>query len=171
MTIGTANSIMLGRRCGAGDVFTADRQQKQNMLIAITCNMVMCTVLFLSQGLIFRLYTSDAAILDLIRKVLLIEFIVEFGRALNHLGEFGLNGVGDVYATTSISVICCWLISVGLSYIFGILCGRGLIGVWFAFGIDECLRGTLYLLRWRSGRWKKKFIEDSNTLETQTETT
>ena len=46
-----------------------------------------------------------------------------------------------------------WLISVGGSYVLGILCGWGLYGVWTAFALDELTRGLLLLRRWRSHRW------------------
>ena len=102
---------------------------------------------------------TDTETMKIITIVLAIDFFVEIGRAFNHMGEFGLNGVGDVYATTIISVSSCWLISVLLAYIFGVLLDMKLVGIWLAFAIDEIVRGMLYLIRWCSGRWKKKFID------------
>ena len=34
----------------------------------------------------------------------------------------------------------------------------GLIGIWIAFAADECLRGILMLLRWKSGKWREKSL-------------
>ncbi|MBO4962236.1 MAG: MATE family efflux transporter [Clostridia bacterium] len=157
--LGNANAIMVGRRCGAGDLETADKMHKQNIFIAVISNAVFFTLVFACKDLIFKVFSPDAETMKIITIVLAIDFFVEIGRAFNHMGEFGLNGVGDVYATTIISVSGCWLISVLLAYIFGVLLDMKLVGIWLAFAIDEIVRGMLYLIRWCSGRWKKKFIE------------
>ena len=157
--LGNANAVMVGRRCGAGDLETADRMHKQNTIIAVCCNIVLFLLVFALKDFIFKIFSPSDEVMKIISTVMIIDFFVEVGRAFNHMGEFGLNAVGDVYATTTISVSACWGISVFLAYIFGIALGGNLIGIWIAFAIDECLRGTLYFFRWRSGRWKKKFIE------------
>lgn len=157
--LGNANAVMVGRRCGAGDLETADRMHRQNTIIAVGCNILLFLLVFTLKDYIFKIFSPDKEVMKIITTVMLIDFFVEVGRAFNHMGEFGLNAVGDVYATTAISVSACWGISVFLAYIFGIVLGWNLIGIWIAFAIDECLRGSLYFFRWRSGRWKKKFIE------------
>lgn len=157
--LGNANAIMVGRRCGAGDLETADRMHKQNLFIAVISNLILFVLVFTLKDLIFKMFSPDKQTMKIITTVLLVDFFVEIGRAFNHLGEFGLNGVGDVYATTIISISSCWLISVLLAYVFGIVLNLKLVGVWIAFAIDECLRGSLYFIRWCSGKWKKKFID------------
>ncbi len=158
--LGNANAVMVGRRCGAGDLETADKMHRQNTIIAVGCNILLFLLVFTLKDYIFKIFSPDKEVMKIITTVMIVDFFVEVGRAFNHMGEFGLNAVGDVYATTSISVSSCWGISVLLAYIFGIVLGWNLIGIWIAFAIDECLRGTLYFFRWRSGRWKKKFIEN-----------
>ncbi len=160
-TLGLANAIMVGRRCGAGDFEKAEKMHKQNTVIAVLCNVVLFLIVFALKDLIFKIFSPTPALMKIITAVLAIDFFVEFGRAFNHMGEHALNAVGDVYATTGISISGCWGISVLLAYIFGIVLGWNLIGIWLAFAIDECLRGTLYLFRWKSGKWKKKFINNS----------
>lgn len=157
--LGNANAIMVGRKCGAGDLETADKMHRQNTVIAVCCNIVLFFLVFSLKDVIFKIFSPSKDVMKIISTVMLVDFFVEIGRAFNHMGEFGLNAVGDVYATTAISISACWGISVLLAYVFGIALGGKLIGIWIAFAIDECLRGSLYFFRWRSGRWKKKFIE------------
>ena len=158
--LGNANAIMVGRRCGAGDLETADKMHKQNIFIAVISNAIFFALVFAFKDLIFKAFSPDKETMSIITSVLLVDFFVEIGRAFNHMGEFGLNGVGDVYATTIISVSSCWLISVLGAYILGVVFDLKLIGIWLAFALDECIRGTLYLIRWFSGKWKKKFLEN-----------
>jgi len=157
--LGNANAIMVGRRCGAGDYDTADRMHRQNLLIAVTSNFILFAILFICKDYVFSIFSPDKKTMQIITTVLIVDFFVEIGRAFNHLGEFGLNGVGDVYATTIISISSCWLISVLLAYVLGIVLDLKLVGIWIAFAIDECLRGSLYLYRWCTGKWKRRFIE------------
>lgn len=160
-SIGNANSIMVGRRSGAGELEKADKMHKQNAVICIMANFILSILFLIFYKPLFSIFSPNNETLKIIQTILIIDVFVEFGRALNHVGEFGLNGVGDVYATTIISISSCWGISVFLSYIFGIVLGYGLLGIWIAFACDEILRGTLYLIRWLSGRWKKKFINNT----------
>ena len=132
---------------------------KQNTFIAVLSNILLFMLVFCFKDIIFKVFSPDKQTMRIITSVLFVDFFVEVGRAFNHVGEYGLNGVGDVYATTIISVSSCWLISVLLAFVFGIVLDMELVGIWLAFAIDECLRGTLYFFRWRSGKWKRKFIE------------
>lgn len=157
--VGNADAIMVGRHCGNGQVEKADKMHRQNIFIGLFFGISLSLLFLILHRLIFRIYTNDEKTLNLILKILLIDLFVETGRALNHLGEFSLNGVGDVYATTVISITSCWSVSVLFAYVLGIICNLGLIGIWIAFALDEITRGLLYLFRWRSGKWKKKFIE------------
>ena len=40
--------------------------------------------------------------------------------------------------------------------LFGSALGGGLIGIWIAMACDECLRGLLFTIRFRRGKWKEK---------------
>jgi Na+-driven multidrug efflux pump len=42
----------------------------------------------------------------------------------------------------------------GLGFLFGIVLGGGLFGVWLGWAADFICRATLVTLRYRSGRWK-----------------
>ncbi|MNI89300.1 MATE family multidrug exporter [compost metagenome] len=60
-----------------------------------------------------------------------------------------LNAIGDTRFTMYISVVSMFLISVGCSYLFGIMAGWGLSGIYWCMIADETLRGVLVLRRWR----------------------
>jgi Na+-driven multidrug efflux pump len=44
------------------------------------------------------------------------------------------------------------------AYILGFKLGFGLLGIWFAIGTDETLRGIVMVFRWKSRRWMTKAI-------------
>jgi Na+-driven multidrug efflux pump len=47
---------------------------------------------------------------------------------------------------------------VGLSYVLGVLLNLGIFGCWIAFMLDEIAKSIVYLLRWRSGKFKKAIV-------------
>ena len=55
-----------------------------------------------------------------------------------------------------VGIISQWLVSVGIGYLLGIVLHWGIAGIWAAMAADECLRGTVMLIRWRSGVWRTK---------------
>lgn len=159
-SIGQANSIMVGRLCGMGDLDRVDRMHRQNMKIVLTLNITFSVLLALfAKFLISMLFAANADIIRYSSVILWIDILVETGRGMNHLGQFGLNATGDTTYTTIVSIISCWVCSVLLSYIF-IKAGFDLYGIWCAFAIDEIFRGTLYYIRWRKGAWRGRFKKE-----------
>lgn len=156
-SIGQANSLMLGRVCGMGNLDWADKMHKENLKIALFSNGLL-GILFaiLGRPLLQLLFNADATV-SAYASILFIDILVELGRGMNHIGQFGLNATGDVHFTTLISIVSCWTCSIGLAYVLGIALNLGLYGFWIAFAVDELFRGTLYLLRWLKKDWQKRF--------------
>lgn len=49
-----------------------------------------------------------------------------------------------------------WSVAVAFGYVLGITLGLGIIGMWWAFVLDENIRGILFSIRWRSKKWQTK---------------
>ena len=101
-----------------------------------------------------RLFTDNPVILELARNLIMLDFAVEIGRALNNSISGALHATGDVTYQLVVNQSSAWIISVGGSYLLGIVLGLGLYGVWIAFAADELFRGLVLLRRWRSGKWQ-----------------
>ena len=57
-----------------------------------------------------------------------------------------------------VAVFSMWLVATLGAFILAVPMGLGLPGIWIAFAADECLRGLLMQLRWKSGKWKTKSL-------------
>lgn len=66
-----------------------------------------------------------------------------------------LRASNDVSLTMLISIISMWIFRVGFSYLLGLYLHLGLFGVWIAMTIDWFIRAVCFVLRYRSGKWKK----------------
>lgn len=156
-SVGQANALMLGRVCGMGNLEWADKMHKQNLKIVLLCNGVLSVLFALCARPMLRLFfNADEQVLSY-ANIFFIDILVEAGRGMNHIGQYGLNATGDVHFTTVVSILSCWICSVGLAYVLGITCQMGLYGIWIAFAIDELFRGCMYHLRWLKKDWQKRF--------------
>ena len=58
-----------------------------------------------------------------------------------------LRGIGDVKKLLKYSFICYGMVSIPLSFLFGIIMDHGTVGIWWGFPIGLSLAGALYLRR------------------------
>lgn len=157
-----ANSavIMIGNSVGAGDFESAHKICNKVTRIALISNASCSILLIASYRWIFNwLYGANAGFEEIIQIasiVILIDFVVELGRALNNCLSGALRAVGDVTFQLIVNQSSGWLVAVGGAYFFGIVMGWELYGIWLAFALDECTRGLILLYRWHSRKWEAK---------------
>lgn len=58
-----------------------------------------------------------------------------------------LRGIGDVKKLLKYSFICYGVVTIPLSFLFGIVMDHGTIGIWWGFPVGLSLAGGLYLRR------------------------
>ncbi|WP_425415283.1 MATE family efflux transporter [Paenibacillus stellifer] len=115
-------------------------------LAIVTANMA---ILFLSGRQLLGFFTNDPVIVSLGVSLLALNLLLQPAKMLNMAMGNALNAIGDTRFTMYISVVSMFLISVGCSYLFGIMAGWGLSGIYWCMIADETLRGVLVLRRWR----------------------
>jgi putative MATE family efflux protein len=69
-----------------------------------------------------------------------------------------LRAAGDARMTMIISIFSMWVFRIGFSYLLCVFFDFGLNGVWYAMYIDWIFRGSVFVLRFLSGRWKTKSV-------------
>ena len=157
MQIGSAFAqaavILIGYRIGAGQYDEAMKLRKRVTRIGITSNVICSLLLMTVRYPLLRMFTQDEQIIAIAAGIIVLDILVEIGRALNNTLAGSLQAVGDVLFQLVVNQLSGWIIAVGLSYVFGILFGWGLQGVWMAFALDELTRGLILLNRWRGQKW------------------
>ena len=153
MAFAQASTIMVGYRIGAGNYKEANQIRSLVTRIALISNAFFSLLLISVRMPLMRFFTSDPVILNIASTIFYIDFAVEIGRALNNTLAGSLQAAGDVTFQLIVNQGSGWLVSVGGSYLFAIVFGWGLYGVWIAFALDELTRGLILLYRWRSQKW------------------
>ena len=93
---------------------------------------------------------------------MLIEIPLEVGRAVNMVMVRALQACGDIRFPVTICIIAAWIVGVGGSYLFGVVWGMGLAGLWIAMALDELIRAGLFLWRWHGRSWCRKQLLEPN---------
>lgn len=150
------NAIITGWRIGEGDYESCDKSTKR-VACAGVCIATGLAILFaLSSNLLLQMFTDDPEMIALASKLLVIDILLEAGRATNLVFGQALKTSGDALFTTIIGVIFMYFCMVGGTWFFGIRLELMAVGAYIGLASDECIRALCMVLRWQSGKWKTK---------------
>lgn len=149
-------AISIGHLVGQKKIRAAYLLGKYVMRLSILVSLVLSCVWAASGHFIFSMLTDNQEIIKMGVTIMIVDIIVEIGRAVNIYATNALRSAGDVNFPFYVGVAVQWTVSVGFSYLLGIYWGWGLVGMWCAFLLDENIRALLFVKRWNSMRWAKK---------------
>ncbi len=156
--MGGAVQIKIGYFVGAGDAKTAYHRLWRYQAVGTAISVGLILFINLIKTPLIGVFTHIEEIARLTSAMLTVSILVEFARSINLVTIPALKGSGDVRFPVLWGMISMWGISVPGSYLFGIVLGFGMPGIWFAYALDEGLRAVIMLFRWKSRRWMTKAI-------------
>lgn len=154
-SMGNAGGILVGRHRGAGRIDEIKQLFKQNVFLALFCNVGVSLVVLVFSKQLLGIFTDDAKIIASGTMIIAIDIIAEAARAVNHISENAFNANGDVKTPLITAAASAWGCNVLLSFLFAVVLKQGIVGLWIATITDECFKASVYLLRWRKGAWQK----------------
>ncbi|MGO4547625.1 MATE family efflux transporter [Paenibacillus sp. 2TAB23] len=160
-SIALAVQIQIAHLFGAGRVKEAYGLAFRAMWIGLGVVTVNAFLIFLFGKQLLALFTDSKEIVALGVSLLGMNLLLQPGKMINMALGNALNAVGDTRYTMWTSVFSMWLVATALAYYVGIELGWGLIGIYACMILDEYIRGTLSLLRWRG----KKFLRKAESQE------
>jgi len=164
VAIGQGTEILVGHLVGENKKEKAYKTCLKSLKVAMTLSVVMASVFAVFRTSLLSIFTDNPNIIAVGGTIILIDVLLEPGRAFNLVVINSLRAAGDVRFPVYMGIMSMWGVSVVLSYFFGIYLGLGLIGMWVAFAIDEWLRGLLMLWRWRSRKWESMSFVKAETI-------
>jgi Na+-driven multidrug efflux pump len=158
--VSQAMQVVIGELMGAKEIEATKKTVYKTMFMAIIASELIAVIFWLASDQLFGLFkVYDKELLKIGKQVMLVEILLEFGRAINIVMVRSLQTSGDVLFPTILAVIFCWVVAVGGSFLFGYPkengISLGLMGVWLAMAIDECARALIFIIRFKGGRWQK----------------
>lgn len=157
--LAASNSILVARYVGAGEYDKAKKLTLKTTLVGLSIILTLVTTLLIIQRPLFlAIDSTDESLLPIIAKVLPILYLLEIGRCINLIVIQGQKASGDVIFPLVLGLVSMFAVMAWGSWLFGVICGLGVFGIFLAQGLDEFLRAIVSLIRWLSNRWQNKSV-------------
>lgn len=156
--ISQSSQIVVGYLIGARDLENADQRVKLTLKISVGVSFTVALIIFIFSEAIFGFFTTDPEVIALGKTIMLIDIFLEIGRAVNMVMVRTLQAAGDIRFPITLGILSAWTIAVGGGFVLGHMLGLHLVGIWIAMACDEITRACLFLMRWKSGKWKSKSL-------------
>lgn len=143
-----------------GQAFGAHRRDLARRManLCVTGGMIIMTctgaLMYVLAPFVFAVFTPDVAVQELGCSVLRIELFAEplFAAAIVVMGA--LRGAGDTLVPTLLNIATMWGVRITLALL--LVPTMGLAGVWVAMLVELCVRGILFLVRLKRGKWLER---------------
>ncbi len=161
LAVSTLATTVVGQCVGAGDKELTRRYATKMIWLGTAVTVVSIVILLPLMPVILKLYHAPDVTLMEIYSLLIIAVVPMpfFWSASNILPSI-LRSAGDAVFSSVVSLITMWIVRVSLGYVFAIVLGLDVQGVWICMGIEWAVRTLVFFLRYRSDVWlTKKTIE------------
>jgi putative MATE family efflux protein len=150
---------LVGQALGAGNASEANKDTKEILKIDMLIMILMSAIIIVFAPQLFSLYTNDREVIACGASIIRVYALSQPLLAIVQVLSGSLRGGGDTKYPMITTFIGVWLFRLVFGYIFGVLLGMGIIGVWIAMCIDLALRALLYVIRYKKGKWKTIMME------------
>lgn len=154
MGFGVAAATLVGQNLGAGSAEEAYDVGKKSYILSTVFMMAVGLVFFVFARPLVELFSSDMAVIDQAVSVLRIIALFQPFLSSTFVITSALQGAGDTRFPMYLSLVGIWGIRVVGVYVFSLVWGLGLVGVWLAYAMDVTIRGTILWLRFNGRRWE-----------------
>jgi len=153
-----AATALVGRHMGRGESGEAESALSYVTKLSTVALITIAVIFIPFAGKVASLFTDNKEIINLTSAVLIVNSACIPLWSISFVLPAGLKGAGDVKYTLITSIIGMWLFRITLGYLLGVVLNFGLIGVWIGMIVDWVVRGSLYLIRFKKGKWKQKTL-------------
>lgn len=117
--------------------------------LCVVVAVVVAVPLWLLRGSLGSLFTDSAEVSAIVSAAVLPLIVYQLPDGLQCVFSNALRGLSNVRPLVIVAFLAYFVVSIPLSYYFGIVMGGGLVGVWFAFPIGLSVAGALYYYYFR----------------------
>ena len=161
--LGTAATMLTGKRLGANDEEMAERAGNVASKISICFGVAFGALLFFCSRGIMRLFLpNNVQAIDIGAGCLKIVAVMQIPKAISIVFSSSLRGAGDVRWLVFVNIVGATIGEVTLARILGLgmfmayrLMDPSLHGIWLGVAIGEAIRAGMNFHRHQRGGWKK----------------
>lgn len=147
--IGSAVAIRVSNYKGLGDYESVRLAAHAGYHIIFVLGVIASITVFYLRYDISALFTESDEVASIVSTLVLPMVLYQLGDGIQTNYVNALRGLGDVKLLVYYSFVAYVIISLPLSYLFGIEMGWGAFGIWMGFPFGLTTAGILYLYRFR----------------------
>nr|WP_318381157.1 EmmdR/YeeO family multidrug/toxin efflux MATE transporter [uncultured Enterobacter sp.] len=155
--LGSASTIITGRRLGKGQIGQAERQLRHVFWLATIGLTIIAWGTAPFAGMLASFYTPEQDVKEVVVILLWLNAAFMPIWAASWVLPAGQKGARDARFAMWVSMLGMWGCRVVAGYTLGIVLGMGVVGVWLGMFLDWAVRGVLFYWRMVSGRWLWKY--------------
>ena len=161
--MGSAVSIMVGQRLGAGEMEEARDVDRKLIFLTEVIHIIIGILLALVSPFIPRLYNVGPEVRDLTRRMLMIAGLSLPIHSFAHVAYFTIRSGGRTVITFFFDALYTWAVSVLLAFCLTRFTDWPIIHIYFCVMSVDILKVVIGLLMIRSGFWVRNVVNDTGT--------
>ena len=148
-------TTVIGQCMGAGDIEATEWYMKKIVRLSLLLSTFWNFFILALVPLILPFYSVSAETKHLLWIVVIIHNVfASVAQPFSHPLSAGIRATGDAKFTMWAAIFSTIVCRTLLSFILGLWMKLGVIGIAIAMGLDWCIKGTICVIRWKSGKWK-----------------
>ena len=159
--MGSAVSIMVGQRLGAGQLEEARDVDRKLIFLTEVIHIVMGLLMILCSPLVPLLYNVDPEVRDLTRRLLTIAGLALPIHSFAHVTYFTIRSGGRTIITFLFDAVYTWVVTVVLAYSLTHFTDMHILNIYFCVQFIDVLKLVIGLLMLRSDFWARNVVNET----------
>ena len=159
--MGSAVSIMVGQRLGAGKMEEARDVDRKLIFLTEVIHVVIGGCMILAAPLIPRLYNVSGEVRDLTRQLLIIVGLSLPIHSFAHVAYFTIRSGGRTVITFFFDAVYTWAVTVLLAFILTRFTDWPIVKIYFCVMFVDILKVVIGVLMIRSDFWARNVVNDA----------
>lgn len=147
--VSVAASVLVAQALGRGSRAEAGRAGWTAVALAALATLFVGLALYLFGGPIVGLFTTDAAVVEVGRRILFFAAAFQVIDAVQVVAMGALRGIGDTRTALYASVAGFWVVGLPVGTFLALRAGQGVLGMWGGLTVGLVILSALVTSAWR----------------------
>jgi len=161
MSMGSAVSILVGQKLGAGEIEEAKDIDRKLIFLSVVSNTVIGILLIVSAPFIPLIYNTEQEVYDLATNFLMVAGASLPIHAFIHVTYFTIRSGGRTFITFLFDSVYTWCVPVVISFLLCRYTTLGIVLIYFIVQFSDIIKICIGLPMLMSGIWAKNIIKEN----------
>ena len=160
--MGSAVSIMVGQRLGAGEIREARDVDRKLIFLTEVIHVVIGLLMILCSPLVPRMYNVGPEVQDLTRRLLIVAGLSLPVHSFAHVTYFTIRSGGRTVITFFFDALYTWAVTVTLAFCLTRFTSLDILQIYFCIQFIDIIKVVIGLIMLRSDFWARNVVSDAD---------